>query len=423
METFAKQQAACLLLKFSGVGQGLCVPNHPALINALRDVVPTWAFTEEALRGDCEISDGCVAHVSVASHAPLAYNVDSVYTDEPMLGLSTASTVCSLLADILETHIANLENPIALHAGAFVMGGKLIAVSGPRRAGKSTLISRLCAEPDVQIYCDDVLPINRNGHGIALGLAPRLRLPLPKLASPVFRQHVQQHLGPHDERYGYLRSANVAAHGTTHPLAALLILDRREQATNAHFCELNEDDALFYALQQNMGNFANPHEALLRTHALLGNVRCLRLVYHDLEDAVELLRQAFDQSAELHPNLPVQPARVWQPETAPAVQPVPAEKVFARTPGAALRRIGNSTFLWHASENAVWRLNTVAEAVWALLETPGSAEELADVLEEVFDQVHKAQLQKDIAGLMGVMQEEHFIAELSTPLALLNEEC
>ncbi|MCR2745272.1 PqqD family protein [Limnobacter parvus] len=412
METIAKQQAARLLLKFSGVGQGLCVPNHLALMNALREVVPTWDFTEEALSSDCEIGDHCVAHVSIAFHAPLCYNINSIYTEEPMMGLSTASAVCSLLADILETHISNSANPIALHAGAFVMGGKLIAVSGPRRAGKSTLISRLCAEPDVQIYCDDVLPVNPSGHGIALGLAPRLRLPLPKLASPVFRQHVQQHLGPHDERYGYLCSANVAAHGTTHPLAALIILDRRAQATNAHFCELNEDDALFYALQQNMGNFANPQEALLRTQALLGNVRCLRLVYHDLEDAVALLRQAFGQSAEPYTNLPVQPAQAWQPETARAAEPIRAKQVFARAPGAAVRRIGNSTFLWLASENSVWRLNTVAEAVWALLETPGSAEELADVLGEVFVQVPKAQLEKDIAGLMAVMKEEGFCSEL-----------
>lgn len=376
------------------------------LVKAMREVLPTWAFTQETLCSDCEVSDDCVVHVSIASHAPLAYNIQSIYTDEPTTGLSTASAVCSVLADILETHIANSENPIALHAGAFVMGGKLVAVSGPRRAGKSTLISRLCAEPDVQIYCDDVLPIDRKGHGIALGLAPRLRLPLPKLASPLFRQHVHEHLGPHDERYGYLCSANVAAHGTTHPLAALLILDRREQAMIAHFCELNEDDALFYALQQNMGNFANPQEALLRTHALLGNAHCLRLVYHDLEDAVLLLRQAFGQDAELNPNLPVQPAQAWQPQTAPETQPVPAEQVFARAPGATVRRIGNSAFLWHASENSVWRLNTVAEAVWALLETPGSAEELADVLGEVFVQVPEAQLEKDIAGLMAVMKED-----------------
>lgn len=423
MGTAAEQQAACLLLKFTGMAQGVCVPDHPELINALRAVLPSWAFTREALSKDCEKSVDCVAHVSMASNAPLGFNVSSVFTDEPMQGLSTASTVCSLLADILETHIANSANPIALHAGAFVMGGKLIAVSGPRRAGKSTLISRLCAEPDVQIYCDDVLPINRRGEGIALGVSPRLRLPLPKLVSPQFKQHVQKHLGPHDERYGYLCSANIAAHGTTHPLAALLILDRREPVTKAHFRQLDEDDALFYALQQNMGDFANPQDALLSTHALLGNVRCLRLVYHDLEDAVALLRQAFDQGAELNPNLPVLPAQAWQPETAPAAQPVPAEKVFARAPGAALRRIGNSTFLWQASENSVWRLNTVAEAIWALLETPGSAEELAEVLGEVFTQIPKARLERDIAGLLAVMQEEGFVAELSTPLALLNEEC
>ncbi|MFP5482167.1 MAG: hypothetical protein ACLGGW_02685, partial [Gammaproteobacteria bacterium] len=109
---------------------------------------------------------------------------------------------------------------IALHAGAVAISNRLIAITGPRRAGKSTLIARLCAEPDLQIFCDDVLPISPLGEGVALGVAPRLRLPLPAKASQHFKQFARQHLGPHDNRYGYLCTTNLAGNGTRLPLVS-----------------------------------------------------------------------------------------------------------------------------------------------------------------------------------------------------------
>lgn len=76
-----------------------------------------------------------------------------------------------------------------------------------------------------------------NGIAIGLGIAPRLRLPLPDTVSPAFKAHVARHTGPRDNRYAYHRSdqpISVAASHVRHhsgrsgvllrlPLGALLI--------------------------------------------------------------------------------------------------------------------------------------------------------------------------------------------------------
>ncbi|MCC5967691.1 MAG: hypothetical protein JJU24_16315 [Natronohydrobacter sp.] len=61
-------------------------------------------------------------------------------------------------------------------------------------------------EPDVEVFCDDVPPMPSNGIAIGLGIAPRLRLPLPDTVSPAFKAHVARHTGPRDNRYAYHRS-------------------------------------------------------------------------------------------------------------------------------------------------------------------------------------------------------------------------
>jgi hypothetical protein len=45
-------------------------------------------------------------------------------------------------------------------------------------------------------------------------------------------------------------------------------------------------------------------------------------------------------------------------------------------------------------------LNTVAAAVWALIEIPGSARELAEALAEVYPQVPFGDLLADVAGMV-----------------------
>lgn len=198
MQATAQVHFQCSLLKFSGMRKGICLPEDTALLRAISKVIPSWPNT--LAEGN---TNDIVARVVRNPGIIATYDISSAYVDEPMSGLSAASAVCAVLADILEAHVEESDSQLTLHCGAVAFGKKLVVLTGPRRAGKSTLIGRLCAEPDVQIFCDDVLPINMHGEGIALGIAPRLRLPLPAQASPQFKKFVGSHLGPRDDRYRY----------------------------------------------------------------------------------------------------------------------------------------------------------------------------------------------------------------------------
>ncbi len=409
MSAVPQQSHACLLLRFEGVAGLVLLPDEPALLDGISQLAPSWKYTSTVTESHGGLPP-CITKVGKNQNNPSTFDIESVYLDEPLLGLPTASALCALMADVLEAHIEESQNPIALHAGAVAMGNRLIAITGPKRAGKSTLIARLCAEPDLQIFCDDVLPISPQGEGVALGVAPRLRLPLPAKASMHFKQFARQHMGPHDSRYGYLCASNVALHGVRLPLGAIVVLDRQTD-TPACLHTVNEDDALFYTLEQNMGQFNSPGEALATTQALLGKITCVRLVYSNLEEAVQLLRKAFDGKEAINPDLQVKPAQGWVPPTPETHTLADTGRVFKRAPTAALRRIGQSAFLWQAGEHTLWRLNTEGQAVWALLEMPGNARELAEALAEVFVEVPQKQLEHDVLKMLGKMWAEGFLIE------------
>jgi hypothetical protein len=76
------------------------------------------------------------------------------------------------------------ENPdrLCFHGGAALFGERLAIFPGRSRAGKSTMIARLAAGGHT-VFGDDILPLDEVGDGLALGVAPRLRLRLPAATS------------------------------------------------------------------------------------------------------------------------------------------------------------------------------------------------------------------------------------------------
>jgi hypothetical protein len=85
------------------------------------------------------------------------------------------------------------------------------------------------------------------------------------------------------------------------------------------------------------------------------------------------------------------------------------DQVFKRAPTAALRRVGQSAFLWQAGEHTIWRLNRVGQAVWALLEIPGNARELAHSLAEVFVQTKLQDIEMDVRRVLALMHDQCFV--------------
>jgi len=382
-------------LDFAGVAHPVILPGDAPLLDGLARVTRGWAVAASPVQGP---QGGEAAFTCLVPEAA-GYRLHSTYLDAPLSGLPVASALCGILADLAQSWFSQREGSLALHCAAARIGGRLVAFAGSARAGKSTLAARLTAESDMQVFCDDVLPIGADGTALALGTAPRLRLPLPKGVSQGFRAHVQRHLGPRDGRYGYVVTDTIAPHGTRAPLAVLVILDRRASGP-ARLHAMEPGEAASHLLRQNMTDLSGPAAALDTVERVARGLICARLVYSDLEDAVQLLRAAFAGAGvpDLAPPLPAA-----APEPAAALADPGA--IWHRAPEATIRRVSGAAFVWRLGEGSMWHLNPVAEAVWALLEIPGSAGDLAEVLAEAFPEEPRARLLDDLRRLLAAMQE------------------
>jgi hypothetical protein len=397
-----------LHLSFRGLSRGVLLPDDPDLRHGLEDILAGWPVEFRSL-SQPEDARGEVLSALHPSPDGTTYALASLYTDTPIFGLGLAGALCGLLADVLTAHAEANPGTFTLHCGAVRFGDGLAVLCGPRRAGKSTLVARLAAEPDLAVFCDDVLPVDADGHGLALGIAPRLRLPLPPGASARFRDHVEAHLGPADDRYGYLCTPTVARHGTRAPIAALIVLDRQDSGP-ARLHRLDPGEAMQHLLARNFGDLQTPARAFELAEGIAAPARCLTLVYADLEDAVALLRQALlGDGAEIAPPLPPAPA------TSAAAAPADLDTVWTRAGDAVIRRVGASAFLWRPEDTTLWQMNPVAEMVWTALEIPGSAHDLADTLADVFPQEPPDRLLADTAALLARLADRDLVRCVSSP--------
>lgn len=335
--------------------------------------------------------------IATVTCGPAGFDVRSAFLDRPIRGLPLASAVNALCADLLEAWTAAHPDHVCLHAGGAVFGGSAVAFLGEARAGKSTLMARLTAEPAVPVLADDVLPVSPRGEALGLGVPPRLRLPLPAGASAAFRAHIAASAGPGDDLYAYLDAATAAPHGTRAPLDAVVIL-RRTPGAAARLHELGDAEALHQLATRRITAGPGEDGRLDRVAAIADRVRMLRLVYSDLEDAVALVTAAFGPGAagiEPGPPLPAPEA----PPAAAAPLPDPAQR-WRRSPVAAVRRHGGRSCLWSAAAGKVVQLNLTARAVWELLDAPASQDELADGLSALFPEAGRARIAADLGPLL-----------------------
>jgi len=401
------------VLRYPGLSRPVVLEEGTGLEGGLREVVRGWTPEIAVTAAPQGKALACVYREARGrgSHKDAGLALHSVFAEEPFRDLDPASAICGLVADLGQAYFDERPGTIALHCGAFRIGGRLVAVAGPRRAGKSTLVARMTAEPGVEVFCDDILPVLADGLAVGLGVAPRLRLPLPAGASALFRDHVAATMGPHDARYGYVCAPSVVPHGTQARLSVLVRLDRRAEGP-ARLYRMGPDAALTELLSRNMAEQETPEEAFRRAAAILTDLEAVTLVYADLEEAVALLARAFGTADGLETCVTQgtpEPAAgaVTEPAT---TAPLGPDVTVARNPGVAVRRLGRSAFLWQPGGTTIWQLNPVAVAVWTLLEIPGSAREIAEALAEVFAGVPMEALLADVAWLMDGLVAEGFAA-------------
>jgi hypothetical protein len=331
------------------------------------------------------------------------YAVLSDATTEAPTVYTAVAAACNVLVDIGVAWINRDRHSIALHCGAVEIGGGLVVLAGAGRMGKSTLTARLAAE-NLRVFCDDMLPMaGETLNGIALGIAPRPRLPLPGAPSSTLHAHVARY-GIADARYAYVNGPSLAPHGATAPVRTVLLLDRREDAV-ARLRPAAPVEAVRALLARNLLSDRDPEIVFARMLALMEQCDVHWLEYADIDEAAMLIVSTFRagqrSQADRPPSRPEAPAEPV-PASAPAVSVMAAPRAvhrFRARPDVSVRQVAEDAFLCDRARGAVLHLNAVGRAVWALLDEGTSPVEATELLAVAFPDVTPERIAADVDSL------------------------
>jgi hypothetical protein len=393
---------------FEGLPATIEVPDQPGFLEVLRSAAPDWPFAESARPGE---------PVATVRARGSGYEIlPSWHEDGDFIEATAVSAACSVIVDVITSYIEANPARLCLHCGSVILNGRLVVFPGRTRARKSTLIARMAAAGCV-VYGDDVLPLDETDtRGVALGLAPRPRIPLPAGASDGFRRFIDGHAAAGDERYLYLNLAErLAPRGASAPLGAIVLLDRRDSGP-AVFARASRAEALRALIRQNFAR-AEPADALLgRLHRVMARMPCLALSYSDLDEAAELVRQTFSKWPPSLDSDLVGTRGTGDDEhearfhaASGETAPLPRDREWFRNPAVKLCVVEDEAFLADPDNTAIHHLDVIGTGLWNLLAEGIDQNEAVEVLHGAFPDVDHCVIARDVAALFSALAAARFI--------------
>ncbi len=391
-----------MLISLAGVSTPISFDNCDALLPHLTTVLGTWPFRFDA---DPARMAGTIA-VNRDAHG---YRISSPWLDSPLVERSEAGAVFSLTAELARAFVEEKPERLCLHCAAVEADGRLIIFLNTQEAGKSTLAIKL-ASGGFRIFADDVLPVcETTVEGTSLGIAPRLRLPLPLTADSKFCKFVAAHRGPHDDESAYLilPSHLLAPYGAAAPIGGFVLLDRRN-SVKAQLVPVLRGQGLEQLIVQNFAPGGTTINTIDRLHEMLERTPCFSLTYSNLDEAEAILRDCFcTQNAPSRDTLRKRESKILDAEISVEVPPEPIRsraQRFDQMPGVILRAVDDDLFLVSEGAAEVFHLNAVAASLWRLLEQPTTLATAISVLRAAFPEADARRVKRDVRNLFEILQ-------------------
>ena len=338
---------------------------------------------------------------------------------------TSAEMLCDLGIDLAEAFIRHHSARQCLHCSAVALRSegeeRLVVFPNVNRAGKSLLAASFLRH-GVRIFADDLLAVSGEGEGMAFGLPPRLRLPLPPTASHLAAE-LESLPGYGDGRYHFLYAGeSVAAFGEKRPIGAI-VLPRRMAEGQEHGPELRRLSpisalqCMSYQFQMREGQAGAIFELACR---LCERVPLWVLDYGSPEEAAGLMvREAVrifsaPAAGEMGEVLPkgylAESDRLSMPARGRAF---PSERNlrWLRAPGTHIHENGSFAYLIPKGQNSIFGVDGIGLAVLALLAEPLSIAEAAGLLAEVFPQTGIERLESDLLAFFRLLFEQGLIIQ------------
>lgn len=282
------------LLAFDGPTRALKIggADLAALQGELGNMLPGWPFVS---RADGDAPDITVARVGQGYEVKAAFPGCEAMPagDIWEAGYQATSALFLLVA-------AGAPDQCVIHAGAVEIDARLVLFVGDTMAGKSSLALHLTAAGR-RVFGDDRMIIAASADAaptaMALGLARKLRLPLPTDFHPAAVAYARaQARDAEADDVVYLRAdpARTAGFGERLPVAAIVMLDRRTD-TSAAVAPIGAAEAVRRLIGLTVTSHMGAAEQLALLTRLVDAVPVLRLTAPGSRIACEtLLAHRFD---------------------------------------------------------------------------------------------------------------------------------
>lgn len=275
------------LYRFDTLPAPFALPDEDAFIDAVAGRLHGWRVAP--WRGPAP------APFAAIEGADGRYRLHARRRAAPLACDGTAAAVCAAMAELALAHAEARPDRLLLHAGSVAIGGRLMAFPAPGRAGKSTLAAQLACRGG-RVFSDDLLALDlASGQAVALGIAPRVRLPLPDGFAPETRAWIGRHRGldAPDGTYSYLALPRagpgaLAPLGATLPVAAFVALERADGAA-PHMAPCPRSEIMRLLVVQHFRTAAPTADAVARLADAVGRAACYRLRHGGGEAAADLL--------------------------------------------------------------------------------------------------------------------------------------
>lgn len=369
------------------------------LVDHFPVILPGWQFSE--------VPETTQPPILTLRREGATYILEGDWLDEPKHRKDRLAAICALVAELVRAYVNDDSKLLCLHGAAADFAGKLVIFPNKYRAGKS-ILSVCLAATNVKLFGDDVLPISLlDGHGIAPGLAPRLRLPLPENLHAESRHFIEANASLKSNRYLYLdlKDGSLATRYSHAPIGAFVLLEREEGVT-AVLENVSESEVLRQVVWQNFARETESPQILECLSQMVANAKRYCLRYDRAEDAVALLKQTFKDWSEKSGEKSPKPCLSEHNATEP-VEVSPG--CFLRKPDVSMVTVDGESFLADAGGAAIHQLNSVGSAIWNLLTEPTTIGEMIELLLVAFPGASRDQVEADVGALVNSLKSKNLL--------------
>ena len=303
---------------------------------------------------------------------------------------STMGVICDLHDVLFDWFLDGHRQHLCLHSAAVEIGEGLVMIPSVGKAGQSTL-SVAMAMLGHRVFGDDVLALEPSrDDGLAFGVLPRLRQPLPDRIGQRFHRFLSQRSGPSNADWIYvdLHEDEIAPFGATAPVKAIVFLDRRPTG-RARLEPVDNAYVLGELVRQNFAEGVAPSAVFSRLLKLASRAHCRRLVYSDTIEAARLLASEFSE----------------------AHVPKSARGANQLVELGVERHFGEALFLVSQTEDSILSLGSTAAAIWRQLSLGRSRRVVTALFRSAFPDIDASTISADVAQTFATLEHHGLVRD------------